>query len=134
MAKINGAALTTLSVDDSGGTPRDIRNDITNFNFSTDVNQQDVTGLDKSALERLALLADFSINMTGVFNAATNASHDVFKDITGGVARTVSLGFGGVTLPNETLFGSYALTRANDASLVWTSAGALSDGTVPTFA
>lgn len=134
MAKISGLALTTLSVDDSGGVARDIRNDIHDFDFSTDVNLHDVTGLDKSAMERLNLLADFSINMRGTFNAAANLSHDVFKDVVGGAARTVSLGFGGVTLANEVLFSQYRITRAANGSLSINAVGALQDGTVPTFA
>jgi hypothetical protein len=42
---------------------------------------QDITGLDKSANERLLLLADFSISLAGVFNDASNMSHDVFKTV-----------------------------------------------------
>ena len=68
MAKTTGLGVTTLSVDDSGGTVRDIRNDITSFNFATPRGVQDVTGIDKSAMERLLLLADFSITLNGVVN------------------------------------------------------------------
>jgi hypothetical protein len=37
MAKTSGLALTALSVDDSAGAVKDIRNDITNFQFATRV-------------------------------------------------------------------------------------------------
>lgn len=134
MAKENGAGITALSVDDSSGTPRDIRNDITNFQFATPRGVQDVTGIDKSAMERLLLLADFSITLNGVFNDAANLSHSVFKTVSStSVARTVSLNISGQTLANECLFSDYALTRAQDASLVWTAPGVLSDGTVPAW-
>jgi hypothetical protein len=50
------------------------------------------------------------------------------------VARTVTLVVSGQTLPNEMLFSDYALTRAADGSLTWSAPGALSNGTVPTWA
>ena len=134
MAKESGLGWTTLEVDDSGGTARDIKNDITNFNFSTPKGVQDVTGVDKSAMERLLLLADFSVNLNGVFNDAANQSFDVFKTVpSGSTARTVTLVHSGQTLANETLFSDWSLTRAQDGSLTWTATGALSDGTVPTW-
>src|SRR5262249_49351406 len=61
MAKATGIGWTTLSVDDSSGTPVVIKNDVTNLQFATPRGVQDVTGVDKSAIERLLLLADFSI-------------------------------------------------------------------------
>jgi hypothetical protein len=134
MAKESGLAWTTLSVDDSSGTPRDIRNDITNFQFATPRAVQDVTGVDKSAMERLLLLADFSITVNGVFNDAANMSHAVFKTVPStSVARTVSLGVSGQTLANECLFTDYPLTRGQDGALTWSAPGVLSDGTVPTW-
>lgn len=135
MTKQNGLAWTTLGVDDSAGSLKDLRNDITNFSFSTPRAVQDVTGVDKSAMERLLLLADFSITMNGVFNASTaDKSHDVFKTIPStSVTRTVSLGFASKTLSNECVLTDYALTRGQDGSFTWTVPGVLSDGTVPTW-
>lgn len=133
MAKASGLGMTTFSVDDSGGTPVVIKNDITNFNFGTPRGVQDVTGVDKSAIERLLLLADFSITINGVFNSAT--SHTVFRTVPStSVNRTVSMTVNGVSLPNETLFTDYALTRAQSGELTWTAPGVLADGTVPTWA
>lgn len=135
MAKENGLGWTTLSVDDSAGVAKAIKNDVTNFSFATPRGVQDVTGVDKSAYERLLLLADFSITLNGVFNDATGLSHDVFKTVPlTSVARTVTLVVSGDTLPNETLFTDYALTRAQSGELTWTAPGVLADGTVPTWA
>lgn len=134
MAKETGLAWTTLSVDDSAGAVKDIRNDITNFDFSTPREVQDVTGIDKSAMERLLLLADFSINLNGVFNDAADFSHVVFKTVPStSVARTVTITVSGQTLANETLFTDYALTRDANGSLTWTAPGVLANGTVPTW-
>lgn len=85
-------------------------------------------------MERLLLLADFSITLNGVFNDASGLSHDVLKTVPStSVARTVTLVVSGQTLANECLFTDYSLTRAQDGSLTWTAPGVLSDGTVPTW-
>lgn len=130
MAKSSGKAWTTLSVDTSAGSLTDIRNDVTEFDFATPRGVQDVTGVDKSAIERLLLLSDFSINLKGVFNAST--SHTVFKTVASSdTARTVSLGFASQTFSNECVFTDYALTRSASGELTWSSPGVLSDGTTP---
>ena len=142
MAKVTGLAWTTASVDDSSGTPRAIVNDFTNIAFTTPRAVQDVTGLDKSAIERLLLLADFSCTLNGVFNPTANASHDVFKTVPStSVGRLVTLTTNGKTLNNAAsaggvtaLFTDYQLTRAQDGSLVFQAPGVLSDGSVPTWA
>lgn len=134
MAKESGLGWTTCSVDDSAGTARAILNDVTDLTFSTPRAVQDVTGIDSSAMERLLLLADFSVDLNGVFNDAANQSHDVFKTVPStSVARTVTLVVSGQTLANECLFTDYALTRSNSGELTWTAPGVLSDGSVPTW-
>lgn len=132
MAKETGLGWTTLNIDDAGGTPRDLRNDFTNIDFATPYNTQVVTGLDKSAEERLALLADFSGTLNSVFNPAANRVHDVMSgDLR--VARTMSIVISGQTLPNEVLFTDYALTRAASGEFTAQHPFVLSDGTVPTW-
>jgi hypothetical protein len=135
MAKQSGLAWSTLSVDDSGGTPRDIRNDITNFEFATPRAVQDVTGIDKSAMERLLLLADFSITLNGVFNpTATTSSHAVLKTVSStSVLRTVSITVASQSLANECLITDYNLTRSDSGELTWQAPAVLADGTVPTW-
>lgn len=133
MAKSTGLSWTTLGVDTSGDVLTDIRNDITNFEFATPRAVQETTGIDKAAMERLLLLADFSITMNGVFNVAL--SHTVFDDIgSTSVARDVSLGIAGVTLANSCLLTDYQITRGDDGSLTWSVPGVLEDGTAPTWA
>jgi hypothetical protein len=134
MAKESGIGWTTLSVDDSAGAVKAIKNDVTNFEFSTPRGVQDITGVDKSANERLLLLADFSINLSGVFNDAADQSHAVFKTVpSSSVARTVSLAVSGQTLANECLFTDYSLSRAASGELTWQAPGSLADGAVPTW-
>lgn len=138
MAKTTGMAQTALSIDDSAGAVKDIRNDITNWQFATPRGVQDVTGVDKSAMERLLLLADFSITCNGVFNDSANQAHAVFKTVPStSVARTTTITITGTvganTIAPEVLYTDYALTRATDGSLVWTAPGVLQSGTVPTW-
>jgi hypothetical protein len=137
MAKESGLGLS-CTVDDSAGTGRDISNDITGgITISTPSGVQDVTGLDKSAMERLLLLADAVITLNGTFNDAANMSHAVFKDyrtiLAGQVGRTVAFAHSGQTLSLELVFTDYQLNRAADGSLTWTAPGQLADGTVPTW-
>lgn len=135
MAKESGLGWTTLSVDDSGGSPLAIKNDITNLEISTPRAVQDVTGIDKSAIERLLLLADFSINLNGVFNDAATSAHSVFKTVPStSVNRTTTCVVSGDTLAPELLFTDYKLSRAASGELTWNAPGVLADGTVPTWA
>lgn len=135
MSKASGLGWTTLSVDDSTGSPQAIKNDITNLTFSTPRAVQDITGIDKSANERLLLLADFSVTLDGVFNGGSNAAHAVFSTVPStSVNRTVTMVVNSKTLPNETLFTDYSLTRAATGELTWEAPGVLADGTVPTWA
>jgi hypothetical protein len=132
-AKQTGLGWTTLTVADSTGTNLvDIRNDVTDLSFATPRGVQDTTGIDKSAHERLLLLADFSITPKGVFNSAV--SHSVFKTVPStSVARPVAITVNGTNLGANCLFSDYTLTRAAAGELTWQAPGALSDGGVPTW-
>jgi hypothetical protein len=122
-------------VDDSGGTPRDIRNPTTSLEFATPREVQVVTGLDKSAQERLLLLADCSVTANGVFDVTANLSHDVFKTVPStSVNRTVTITASAVTLACEMLPTDYSLKRGEDGSITWTAPLLLANGAVPTWA
>lgn len=131
MAKESGLGVTTFSWDDSAGAVKTIINDFTTFSFDTLRGLQDVTGLDKSAMERLHLLADFTVSGTTVFNDAANAEHDVFKNLAN--VRTITMAHSGQTLANEALISSAALTRAASGELTRAVSASLSDGTVPVW-
>ena len=138
MAKESGLAWSAFSVDDSGGTLRDIRNDTRNLEIATPRAVDVVTGIDKSAEERLLLIADMSVTASGKFNDAANASHDVFKTATStSVAREISLSHSGQILgtsPQVTvLITDYGLTRNDDGALDWKVPMVLANGEVPTW-
>jgi hypothetical protein len=134
MAKETGLGMA-VALDDSGGSARTISNDITNVDWSIPRATQDTTGLDKSAVERLLVLADFSSTISGVFNDASNMSHDVLKTVSStSVARTATYTISGQSLPNEVFITDYALTRAATGELTWSAPLVLQSGTAPTWA
>ena len=124
-----------VAVDDSGTTARTISNDITNLSFATPRGVQDITGVNSSAMERLLLLADFSVTLNGVFNdAGAPSSFDCFKTVpSSSVIRTVTLTISAQILEVECFFSDFALNRGADGSLTWTAPGAMSETTVPTW-
>lgn len=133
--KQSGLGWTTLSVSDAGAVARAIKNDVTDLDFATPRGVQDITGVDKSAYERLLLLADFSVHLKGVFNPSANQSHDVFKTVPStSVNRLTTLTVGGVTLAGNLLYTDYPLKRAQSGELTWEAPGVLADGAVPTWA
>lgn len=135
MSKTSGLGWSVCSVDDAAGTVKAIINDVTNLQFATPRAVQDVTGIDKSAIERLLLLADFSITLNIVADFATGAAHDVFKTVPStSVARTTTLTVAGKTLANEVLYTDYPLQRSNSGELTASVPGVLADGTVPLWA
>jgi len=132
MAKVSGLGWTTLSVDNAASALQDIRNDVTNFDFATPFAQQEVTGVDKSAYERLQLLADFSGSLNGIFNPTANRIHAIASgDLR--VIRTLTLAVSGVTLSNEVLLSEYKVNRAAGGELTVAIPFSLADGTTPTW-
>lgn len=131
MAKESGIGMT-LAIDDSAGSAKTITNDVSDVQFGTPQNLQDVTGLDKSAMERIALQADSQVQITvPAFNDATSMSFDVLKTRTG--VRTVAIGISGQTLSMEMLISDVSWSRNADGSMGASATFQLSDGTVPTW-
>lgn len=134
MAKASGIGWTTLSVDDASNTQQAIKNDFTNLDFATPRAVQDVTGIDKSAIERLLLLADFTINLNGVFDPAANMSHAVFSTIPStSVNRLVTIVVNGKTLAPTCVLTDYQITRAANGALTFKVPGSNANGAVPTW-
>jgi hypothetical protein len=135
MAKQTGLG-DYLSVDDSGGTVRDISNDIGDWGINIPQELVDTTGLDKSARERITGMSDGDVTLNGFFNAASNKSHDVFKTRTG--TRTFDLRIGGNSSSNpklamEMVIANYSVTRGTAGAMTWTATLNLADGTVPAW-
>lgn len=133
--KITGLGWTTWSVDDSGGSARALINDVTDVSISTPRATQDVTGLDKSGVERRLLLADVAVTSNGVMNVDdTTSAYAVFKTVPStSVARTTTMTIAAKTLAPELLYTDFGLARSATGEFTWTAPGALADGTVPTW-
>ena|SRR3990167_17341 len=133
MAKESGLGMT-VAVDDAGGTARTISNDITNLQWTMPSDVQDVTGVNSSGMERLLLLADFTVTLNGVTNFAANQSHDVLKDVgVSSVTRTVTLTHSGQILETEDLINEYVVQRPADGSRIWSASGVLNETVVPAW-
>jgi hypothetical protein len=133
MSKTSGLGAA-IAVGDHSGSAQTITNDVTNFTMSTPYAVQDITGVDKSAHERLLLLADGSVSLSGVFNPAANMSHAVFSVM--GVNRTTKITPTSNSTPYLSmvcLFTDYSLSRSATGELPWTAPGQLADGTVPSW-
>lgn len=131
MAKVAGF-LTSLTVQDNGLVARDITNDVTDIAFALNMNQLDISGLDKTAMERMNLRGDFSVSLNGIVNNAANKQHDVFKTIhlSTAVARQfVATTVAGPVLTGTVLFENYNVTPGADGSLKWSASGKCSSGT-----
>lgn len=136
MAKTSGLG-GAITVADASSAAQTISNDVTNYTFTTPRAVQDVTGVDKSAMERILLLADVSFTLNGIYNAAANMSHAVFSTVPStSVQRAVTIQPTSAAHPFigfNLLFTDYQVTRANTGDLTWQAPGVLADGTVPSW-
>jgi hypothetical protein len=133
-----GLGWTSMSVDDSGGTLRDIRSDCTNLQWATPRAVQDITTIDMSANARLLLLADMTLTLNGGFDDAADKAHAVFKTVSStSVAREILLVVSGNrlgTTPQVTLIPTdYQVTRDASGALTWSVPLSLANGVVPTW-
>ena len=120
MAKVSGL-VTAVTI---GGNV--ISNDVLGISVDTPYGEQEITGLDKSAIERLLLRADCTGSLNGVFNTAALMSHATLK--TPG-SKTFVIGYPGATLTFTAVTTNYAVAMGEDGSLTWSVNWALSSGT-----
>jgi hypothetical protein len=121
LAKVSGLT-TSVTV-----ASKDISNDIISFNVDTPSGVQDVTGLDKSAMERIMLRADCTGTLNFAFNTAADRSHSVLK--TAGSKTFVIVYPGPATLTFTAVTSNSALSTGADGSVTGSCNWALSSGT-----
>lgn len=138
MAKTAGFPAK-IQITDSGSVARDLSNDLTDFTLNTSRGEQSITGLDKSAMERLLLLADVKFTAKGVYNSAANKSHAVFTGlIQAAVASSTIIDLppatsGAPRLTVSLVWSEFSYNRGANSELTFSVTGSLSDGTVPTW-
>lgn len=133
MAKTSGIT-TQVQVDDATGTLQDISNDVITVALGTPRNLVDVTGLDKSAIERLALLWDGTVTLTLVHDPLLE--YLVFKadPAADPPLRTGTFTFpGSAALSMECIRGDYTWNRDQAGYLTKTVTLMLANGTVPSW-
>ncbi|MGE3448688.1 MAG: hypothetical protein AB7H92_14035 [Microbacteriaceae bacterium] len=126
MAKYTGLAMT-VTLDDSGGSGVNITNDVSTITHKTSRGEQDVTGADKSAMERLQLLEDseFTLGNNGFPSSTTRA---VFENMAN--TRTLVLDYpDSATATIETYIFDYSINRGQDGGLSWSATLKLANGT-----
>ena len=135
MAKETGLGWTTCTIDDGAGNPETLINDVTSLDMAMPRGVMDTTGINSSAVERLLLLADFTITLQGVFNpASSNSAHAAFESVGDtSTLRTVTIVISSQTTANECFATDYQLSRAASGELTWTAPLVLGNGAVPAW-
>ena len=131
MAKESGIGMT-VTVDNSAGAAKDISNDVLSLSFGTPQGLLDVTGVDKSAFERIIGLADGNVQITHAFNDAADMSHVVLHATRSG-SRTVAIAISGQTLTMECTIANAGYARGTDGSFIGTVDLQLNNGTAPAW-
>ncbi len=122
MAKVSGLP-TTVSV---GGNA--IENDIGSLTLNTPYGVQDITGIDKSAFERLLLRADAQLTLNFFFNVTASRSHAALKT-PGSKAVVIVFANAAATATFTAVQSDYSLTLGDDGSLTGSAPLQLSSGT-----
>jgi hypothetical protein len=131
----NGLGWTTLEIDDSDTTARDIRSSTFNLDWTMPRGVWDITAISQSAMARNLLLADYSGTMAGGFDDGSNLAHAVFRTVSStSVEREMTIVISGQTLANTVILTDYAMTRAQSGEFTWSVPFQLSDGATPTWA
>lgn len=120
MAKVSGLP-SSVTV---GGN--DISNDIASFSVNTPSGTDNVTGIDKSAMEKIMLRADCTGTLSVFFNTAALKAHATLK--TPG-SKTFVVGYPGATLTFTAVTTDYGVAMGDDGALRATVPWELSSGT-----
>lgn len=121
MAKVSGLTCTVTVAGN------DISNDVLSFNVDTPYGEEDITGVDKSAVERLLLRADCTGTLNIAWNTAASHSHATLK--TPGSKTFVLVFPGPATLTFTANTSNYALAMGADGSLTGSVNWGLNSGT-----
>lgn len=129
---IKSGITTTLTVDNGSGTPVNISAYTTSVQCGLPTNLVDITTLDKSAVARLALLKDFTVQATGQYATEVMA---VFKNDPGNL-RTTAVGLANATdtITAEMLLADFQpYNRDQAGNATWSVTLNLGDGAVPVW-
>ena len=127
MAKFAGLSVT-VNIDNTGGTPVNCSNDISSIQLNVPVGEQVVTGLDKTAEERLQLLQDVGCTFSGRGLPSSASRAVVFEAL--GTSRTITIDFpDSATCSFEAFLYNLQIGRGDDGSMTWSVEAKLNNGT-----
>ena len=121
----------TVTLGDANGVAQAFSADVQSFTINQSRAQIDVTGIDKSFMERLPGLGDYSIDLSGVVNnAGTATAHQALSSMgTSLRAFTIVLNTLGGTAAGTAALASYNVSRAGDGALTWSATLNCANGT-----
>jgi hypothetical protein len=105
-----------------------ISNDVRSITIDTPYGEQEITGLDKAAIERLLLRADVQGSLNGIFNTAASMSHATLKT-PGSKTFVIAFAAAAATATFTANTTNYNVTMGEDGSLTWSANFNLNNGT-----
>ncbi len=105
-----------------------ISNDVRSITVDTPYGEQDITGLDKAAIERLLLRADVQGSLNGIFNTTASMSHATLKT-PGSKTFVIAFAAAAATATFTANTTNYNVTMGEDGSLTWSVNFNLNNGT-----
>lgn len=131
MAKFAGLSVV-LNVDNTSGTPVNVSNDVMTISHKGSIGEQVVTGLDKTAAERLQLLEDAEYTITGKGIPSSASRVVLWENLR--TTRTMTVDFpDSATLSYEVFFYDLQISRGEDAGADWSLTMRLNNGTAPAW-
>lgn len=131
MAKFAGLSVV-VSIDNTGGTPVDVSNSISNISMKGSIGEQVVTGLDKSAEERLQLIEDGEYTISGRGYPPSAHRAVLWENLR--TTRTLTIDLpDSATCTAEVFFFGLNIGRGDDASATWDLTMKLNNGTAPAW-
>jgi hypothetical protein len=131
MTKFAGLSVV-VNVDNTAGSPVNVSNDVSSISSNGSIGEQVVTGLDKTAEERIQLVEDVEYVLAGrgVASAATRAV--LWENLR--TTRTVTIDLpDSATVAAEVFFYGFQWGRADDGAFTWSTTMRLNNGTAPAW-
>ena len=93
MGKLSGQYIIVF-IDDSGDSPQNVSVDVNSIDIPDEYGELDATGFSDGAVNSIAGMPSFNVEVAGDFNPAANSLFDVLKGIVGGSAKTLTVQVG----------------------------------------
>lgn len=117
MPRVIASGMHSIMVDDSSGTPRDIKSEVISIQFGDTNNLIDVTTIDEAEMKRIIGNHDSTATIDCFVNTDSNSTYDVFLANSSG-SRTLKFGFTASLFWNsEQVIGESPVSRDTDGNM-----------------